>query len=123
MPKQPESKLVRDVRKVFEDVGGRAFKIHGSDEGVQEIGIPDLLICLWGEFIGLEVKQPGAKLRPRQKLVLHEIFKAGGVAAVVETVGQAEILLEFLNRRRHNDPEGIVYYRSCFTRKWPAGMR
>lgn len=92
---QPERKLVKKIQKLIADRGGRSFKIQGSDETYQENGIPDLLICYRGIFIGAEVKQPGAKLRPSQRVVLHEIYDAGGVAAVLETVEQAEDLLAF----------------------------
>jgi len=114
---QPERKIVKKIRRAFEARGARVFKIHGSDEGFQEVGIPDTLICLWGLFIGIEVKQPGAKLRPAQRVVLHEIFDAGGVAAVVETVEQAEGLLSELEEMESH--ASLLYYRGRVHRKWP----
>jgi hypothetical protein len=99
MPRQPEGKLVKRIRVLIADRGGRSFKIHGDDEGFQEIGIPDLLVCYRGFFIGIEVKQPSGKLRPIQRKVLNEIFAAGGVAAVVTTVGQVARLLSYLEDR------------------------
>lgn len=93
MPRQPEGKLVAKIKHLVSVRGGRCFKIVGSEESHQEVGIPDLLICYRGVFIGAEVKQPGAKLRPAQRVVLREIYDAGGVAAVLETVEQAERLL------------------------------
>src|SRR5262245_45560958 len=107
---QPEARITRKVREMFERVGGRAFKIQASEESHQEVGIPDTLICLWGQFIGIEVKQPGGRLRPLQRVVLHEIFKAGGVAAVVETVEQAGALLSKLEDRRYGEG-GLLFYR------------
>lgn len=98
MPRQPEGKLVKSIKELIVLHGGRPFKIQGSDESFQEVGIPDLLWVYRGRFIGSEVKQPGKKLRPTQRVVLHEIFEAGGVASVLETVGQAAILLTYLER-------------------------
>lgn len=98
MPRQPEAKLVAKIKQLISDRGGRCFKIHGSDEGLQEIGIPDLLNCIAGRFVGIEVKQPGEKLRPRQRHVLNEIYAAGGVAAVCETVGQVAVLLQVIEK-------------------------
>jgi hypothetical protein len=89
---QPESKIVRRIRQEIEKQGGRCFKIHGEDT-FQEVGIPDLLCCYRGRFVGLEVKQPGNKPSPMQRVVLNEIVAAGGYAAVVTTVEQVVHLL------------------------------
>jgi hypothetical protein len=115
---QPEAKLTKKIRAVFEREGARVFKIQASEESHQEVGIPDTLICLWGQFVGMEVKQPGGKLRPLQRVVLHEIFKAGGVAAVVETVEQAESLLSTISKRSPSEA-GLLFYRGEFFVVWP----
>lgn len=114
---QPEAKLTRKIRHVFEKEGARVFKIQASEESHQEVGIPDTLVCLWGQFVGIEVKQPGGRLRPLQRVVLHEIFKAGGVAAVVETVEQAESLLSRIKDRRAHEG-GLLFYRGSFSTEW-----
>jgi VRR-NUC domain len=119
MDMQPEAKLTKKIRAVFERDGARVFKIQASEESHQEVGIPDNLICLWGQFLGIEVKQPGGKLRPLQRVVLHEIFKAGGVAAVVETVEQAELLRSFL-KGRSTDEGGLLFYRGHIHTSWPS---
>ncbi len=110
MPKQPEGKIVAKIKDLVVEAGGRPIKIVGSDEGFQEVGIPDLLICYKGQFIGAEVKQPGGKLRPAQRVLLREIYEAGGVAAVLETVEQARILLSFCKDRRNTEVP------TCFNR-------
>lgn len=81
------------MKRYLASKGARAFKIQGGDESFQEVGIPDLLICYKGRFVGLEVKMPGGKLSAKQKAVLDEIANAGGIAAVVTTVGQVSHLL------------------------------
>lgn len=115
MPKQPEGKLVAKIKKLAEWRGARSFKIVGSEESHQEVGIPDLLICYRGVFIGAEVKQPGAKLRPAQRVVLREIYDAGGIAAVLETVGQADKLLADIEQGAPHQGtyyiRGVYYYR------------
>jgi hypothetical protein len=115
MPKQPEGKLVHKIKLLVADRRGRSFKIHGDDEGFQEIGIPDLLICHRGWFIGIEAKQSSGKLRPMQRKALHEIYDAGGVAAVVETVGQAARLLSHLEDRSPTESsKGLCFDRGTF---------
>jgi hypothetical protein len=114
---QPEAKLVKRIQTLIEVAGGRPFKIQGQDESFQEAGIPDILACLWGFFVGVEVKQPGAKLRPLQRVVLHEIYHSGGVAAIVETVQQAELLLQTIEERG-NLEEGLLFCRGEYLPEW-----
>jgi len=122
MSRQPEGKLVTKIKAVFEKEGARAFKIQASEESHQEVGVPDILICLWGQFIGAEVKQPGGKLRPLQRVVLREIYEAGGVAAVLETVEQAEALLSHIKGRRNRGQahRSTLYYRGTLHHVWPT---
>jgi hypothetical protein len=98
MAHQPEGKLVQAIKAHAKSRGARPFKIVASEDSFQEVGIPDLLMCFLGRFVGAEVKQPGAKLRPAQRAVLNEIYRAGGVAAVLETVGQAAELLSHIEK-------------------------
>ena len=95
---QPEGKLVKKAREFLTSRGARPFKIHGGDNPFQEVGIPDLLCCYRGRFVGLEAKEPGNKPSPVQKAVLHEIVEAGGYAVVFTTVGQVSLLLAKIDR-------------------------
>jgi hypothetical protein len=118
MPRQPEGKLVSKIKKAIEAKGGRPFKIQGSEDSFQEVGIPDLLWCFRGRFVGSEVKLPGEPLRPAQRVVLYEIYEAGGIASVLETVEQATHLLRYLDREDALDPldrhHGICFDRGQF---------
>jgi hypothetical protein len=91
---QPEAKIVKKIQDRIAERGGRSFKIWGSDGGFQEIGIPDLLVCYQGFFLGLEVKQPGEKASPIQRQVLKTIEAAGGVARVVCSVEEVDEILD-----------------------------
>lgn len=96
---QPERKLVQKIQAYLDKRGARSFKIHG-DDSFQEAGIPDLLVCWRGWFIGLEVKLPGNTPSPIQEKVLREIKEAGGIAEVVTSVEQVVNLLAKLERKR-----------------------
>jgi hypothetical protein len=112
MTRQPEGKLVKKIQTAIAHSGGRSFKIQASEGSFQEVGIPDLLWCYHGRFVGSEVKLPGESLRPAQRVVLHEIFEAGGVASVLETVEQAEYLLAHLEKESvRARSSGICYDR------------
>lgn len=92
----PEAKLQRRIRKAIRLEYGRGakfFKIHGNE--YQEIGTPDLLGCVQGLFFGFEVKVPGEKLDPIQRVRLLEIRAAGGVGEMVTSERSA---LRFIAR-------------------------
>jgi hypothetical protein len=97
---QPEARIVKKIQALITKQGGRCFKIHGGDNPFQEAGIPDILACYRGWFIGLEVKQPGEEPSPLQRKVLNEIERAGGIALVVSTVAEVASLLAKLKGKR-----------------------
>ena len=99
---QPEAKLVKKIQEMVREAGGYPVKIHGGDNPFQAAGIPDLLCCIHGRYVGIETKLPGEKLRKLQRVALYEIFNAGGVAAVLETVGQGARLLSYLEKEVEN---------------------
>ena len=116
MARQPEGKLVQKIKQRIERRGGRPFKIQASEDSFQEVGIPDLLWCYHGRFVGSEVKQPGEPLRPAQRVVLHEIHRAGGVASVLETVEQADRLLNVLDKEAVSGESSWQDHGLCFDR-------
>lgn len=77
------------------------FKVHGSP--YQRAGVPDLLLCVEGRFIGLEVKHPKpgesedharSRATVRQRKQISDIIAAGGYAAVVVSVEEAVAAVE-----------------------------
>ena len=89
MPKQPEGRLVKRIQQMLARKGAVGFKIHGGDN-YQERGIPDILCCYCGKFVGIECKQPGEPLSAAQKYQLHRIEEAGGIAIVAESLEDVE---------------------------------
>ena len=49
-------------------------------------GIPDIICCYKGRFLGLEVKQPSGRLTELQKQTIDKINTAGGIALRVDSV-------------------------------------
>ena len=80
---QPESKLSRRIMGKLRAKGYFVFKVHGSEFMMS--GLPDLIVCAEGRFIGLETKLPSTRnnVSPRQSLVHSQIQHAGGHASVV----------------------------------------
>jgi predicted transcriptional regulator with HTH domain len=84
-----ESKLQRSIRKYLEEVyGAFFFKTHGSE--FQISGLPDLVGCLDGLFVAIEVKRPGKDASLNQLAVIKRIRRAGGIAFVARSIKEAE---------------------------------
>lgn len=64
------------------------FKVPGTP---QLAGIPDLIGCVQGQFVALEVKRPDTyyDVTPRQQANLNLARRAGGIAGVVRSVEEA----------------------------------
>lgn len=88
---QRESRLSRSIRQALEADGYFCFKVHGSE--MMRAGLPDLIVCAMGMFIGLEVKNPGQKhkIKEQQERVAAEIVAAGGRCGLVSSVGEARL--------------------------------
>ena len=76
----------------------KALKERGcwvvATTGISLVGCPDLLVCIpGGEFMALEVKQPGAYATKIQKKVMFDIEHAGGIVDIVRSVDEALALL------------------------------
>jgi len=84
---QPEARLQRKIQNALRDRGTFVFKVHGSQFMMS--GLPDLIVCKEGAFIGLEVKMPGNTPTPIQLLRKKQIEGAGGQYHVVHTVDEA----------------------------------
>jgi len=87
-----ETNLTRKlIRKLNEHPDTWVYKTMGS---MTRAGVPDLLICHQGLFVGAEVKVPG---NYATKLQLHEIDRindCGGMAAVVRSFDDIKDLMD-----------------------------
>lgn len=86
---QPESKLSRKIMDALRAEGYFCFKVHGSEYMMS--GLPDIIVCAKGRFVGLETKLPSTRgnVSPRQAYVHSQIENSGGVAQVVCSPAEA----------------------------------
>lgn len=84
---QPEARLGEKIRAALEKRGAFVFKVHGS--ALMMTGLPDLIVCCRGQYIGLEVKMPGNTASKVQEHVGFKILAAGGKWRVVYSVQDA----------------------------------
>lgn len=92
---QREAKLSRRIMAEIRLAGHFCFKVHGSE--YMMAGLPDIIVCAQGHFIGLETKLPDTRgnTSPRQDYVHTQIRDAGGAAYVVCSPAEA---LEVIDR-------------------------
>lgn len=89
---QPEAKIGKKIRELIEAEGGFVFKVHGGPQMMA--GLPDLIVCYRGQFIGIEVKQPGQKPTARQEFVHALIRRSGGEVVVATCVEDVHNVLD-----------------------------
>lgn len=77
----PEKSYENKIRKILTDRGAWVLKTWSN--GVQRAGIPDLIVCYKGHFLGLEIKAKGGKVSELQAWNIENINKAGGQAMAV----------------------------------------
>jgi archaeal holliday junction resolvase (hjc) len=89
-----EKKVENKIKKWLKDKGYWYFKVHGSI--YQPSGIPDILACINGKFVAIEVKRSeGGITSPLQKAQIEMIKKNGGIAGVANSMEEfLEILKE-----------------------------
>ena len=83
----PESRLVSRILKALRAQGGFWFKVHGGP--YQVAGIPDIIGCLNGHFVAIEVKIPGNLPTALQWRTIESLTAAGARAGVAYSVAQA----------------------------------
>ena len=78
MPLKAETRLSKKVKKALKrKFGGFWFKIHGNI--FQLRGIPDLIGCVKGRFVAIELKIGKKKPKKIQYYMMKKIKENGGI--------------------------------------------
>ena len=80
-----ESAFQKRVEKFLKQEQVWYLKVWGN--GIQRSGIPDLLICCNGRFIGCELKRENGKATELQMYELKQIQRSGGHAMILKPSG------------------------------------
>lgn len=67
-----------EIKKYLDSIGAWHFSPYMA--GFGKSGVPDIVVCLNGKFISIEVKREGKAPTPIQTRRMEEITKAGGIA-------------------------------------------
>lgn len=81
----PEKKVKDKVKKILGEHG--AYYFMPATGGFGKSGVPDIVACLKGKFIGIECKANGGKPTALQEKNLSEIMNKGGLAVLVDETG------------------------------------
>ena len=76
-----EKDFEKEVKKYLKEQGCWVLKTWGN--GVQRSGVPDLLVCCNGYFLGIELKAEHGKVSELQQWNLDQICNAGGIGIVL----------------------------------------
>lgn len=100
-----EKDIVLAIKRYLHTLGDAVFywKEHGGPFGTN--GVPDIICCYKGRFLGMECKLPGGVLTELQKRAIDKINKAGGIARRVESVADAMDIIRQADEERVNQHE------------------
>lgn len=94
----PEKKVKDKVKKVLAEHG--AYHFMPATHGYGSSGVPDIVACLRGKFIGIECKANGGKPTALQLKNLRELSLSGGLAVLIDehSIDQLSLLLTAVNK-------------------------
>lgn len=97
------------VKKFLDEQGCYWIKTHG--DRFSKKGVPDLIICCNGFFIGCELKAENGKPSELQKHHVELIQKAGGISLILYPSGYEEFkeLVLFLKGFESIKINNLVY--------------
>lgn len=81
----PESAVKKQVVSFLKEFD--AYFFYPVTGGYGRSGVPDIVCCWRGRFIGIECKANGNKPTQLQLKNLHDIYKQGGIAVIVDESG------------------------------------
>ena len=86
----PEGKVKKQVKKILDDLG--AYHFSPMSAGYGRSGVPDIIACYKGCFIGIECKAGNNEPTLLQKHNIEQIKRNQGLAIVINE-GNIETLL------------------------------
>ena len=89
----PEGKVKKQVKKILDDLG--CYHFSPMMDGYGKSGVPDIIACFNGMFIGIECKSGKNQPTLLQKHNMDLIQRAGGYTIVVNE-SNIEVLLTTL---------------------------
>ena len=90
-----QKKVINYIKSTFKN---QAWLLNVAGSAVQRSGVPDILVCINGTFIGIELKREDGSGRPSPQQIIEckKITQAGGHAIISNDFEEIKkLLLEF----------------------------
>ena len=84
----PEGRIKTAIRGYLRSIG--AFEFLPTQNHFSRAGVPDIICCINGRFVAIEVKTAKGKVTELQQMCIDEIRAARGVAFVARSVEDVE---------------------------------
>jgi hypothetical protein len=99
----PEGKVKKRVKAILDEL--KVYHFSPMQNGMGRAGIPDIVACHNGKFVGIECKAGNNKPTALQERELNRILNAGGEAFVIneENIEQLREELIWMNRQSRDD--------------------
>ena len=99
----PEGKVKKKVKAILDEL--KVYHFSPMQNGMGRAGIPDIIACHGGKFIGIECKAGDNKPTALQERELNRILNAGGEAFVIneENIEQLREELIWMNKHLKDD--------------------
>jgi hypothetical protein len=99
----PEGRIKKKVKAILDEQ--RVYHFSPMQNGMGRAGIPDIVACHGGKFIGIECKAGDNKPTALQERELNRILNAGGEAYVIneENIEQLREELLWMNKHLKDD--------------------
>jgi len=81
MAKTPEGEIKDQVRKILDEMN--AYYFFPAANGYGRTGIPDVIACIGGHFVGIECKAGSKQPTALQQRELDNIEKAEGTGILI----------------------------------------
>ena len=103
-----EKSFENKIKRYLKESGAYRVKYHGNY--YSENGTPDILACVNGYFLAIEVKADNGKPTPLQLVKIDDIRKAGGFAYVVYPSGWERLkdIIDGLLIDKFNREESVI---------------
>jgi len=88
-----ERHLLRAVVRVIKKLKAEGYPIYYFKTHGEPAGIPDIILCVKGKFVGFELKTYEGRTSKLQEIQGQRIQKAGGYFFIVRSSQEAEEIL------------------------------
>ena len=90
-----EKSIETKIKSYLKSKGAYYVKYFGNK--FSQVGVPDILACYKGRFIGIEVKNEKGKTSPLQDINLQQIKEAGGISIIARSVEDVQHVIDILD--------------------------